>query len=29
MTGFGKGDGMLHGFFGSNLADQNHIRRLS
>ena len=28
VTGFGKGHGMLHGFLGAHLANQNHVRRL-
>ena len=29
MAGLGKGDGVLHGFWGTNLADQNNVRRLA
>src|SRR5690625_6058963 len=29
MSGFGKGDGMLHGFTRAHLANENHIVRLA
>ena len=29
MAGFGEGDGVVHGFAVANLADQNHVRRLT
>ena len=29
VTRLGKGDGVIHGFAGADLADQNHVRRLT
>ena len=29
VPGFSKGDGLVHGVGGTNLADQNHVRRLT
>ena len=29
MAGFGKGDGVIHGFAVADLADKNHVGRLA